>query len=140
MPNLVTRAEIVDVIRSDARSIAEFFASIAGAAFFDGDSERWSPAHHLVHLTQANAAIATGLGSDTLPEHAPGTSRSYAEVRDAASSSLGAAPKDRLREMGRKVTLPDDATQPVIVEQFTASSVALCAAVEAIADATLDRV
>src|SRR5437773_11362020 len=105
MPHPATKQEIIGALESNAQSIAEFFSRLPDGPFFDGDPDHWSPAHHLVHLTQANVAVERALRSGALPFHPAAASRTYAEVRDAATASLAATSSDRLRDMGRRVTI-----------------------------------
>src|SRR5438105_13494080 len=110
MAHPASQSEILEALQSNARNIVEFFSSILEGPFFEGDLEHWGPAHHLIHLTRTSAAIERGLRSGTLPRNPTGRSRTYAEVRDAATSSLMATPRDRLLEMGRVVTIAAGAT------------------------------
>lgn len=129
----------MEALQSNARLIVDFFSSIPGPRFFEGDPEHWGPAHHLIHLTGTSAAIECGLRSGALPRHPTGQSRTYAEVRDAATSSLAATPRDRLLEMGRVVVIPAGASREGIVSEFVTSSAALRSTAAAWSEEALDR-
>jgi len=139
MPHPSTILEIIQALDSNARSIVEFFSRIPDRPFFDGTPEQWSPAHHLIHLTAASRSVQSALRSGKLPLHPTGSSRTYAEVRDAAAASLGATPRDRLRDMGRTVVIPLGASQADLVSAFVSTSAELRAAASSWTDDTLDR-
>jgi hypothetical protein len=105
-----TKAEILAALESNSETLAAYFSSIPASAFFAGDSDHWSPGHHLAHLTQTSAAVERGLRSAELPTHEAAQSRSYADVRDTAFRSLTATPKDTLLTMGRRVQIEPGAT------------------------------
>lgn len=104
-----------------------------------GDSEHWGPGHHLAHLTRTSLAIARGLGSGTLPAHSHGRSRSYTQVLEAATTTLGATPRDRLLEMGRVVEVATGTRRDELVSSFAAASASLRAAAGSWDEAALDR-
>jgi nucleoside-diphosphate-sugar epimerase len=139
MPPPATRTEILAALEASGRAAIELCAGIPEAAFFSGDSDHWSPAHHLAHLAQASAAVARGLRSGRLPLHPTGRSRPYLEVRDAASAAVAATAKPRLLEMGRRVVLTPGAARDDVVREFSAASADLRAAAEEWADEALDR-
>jgi len=139
MAHPVTKLEILAALESNASSLADLFAAVPDARMFAGDSDHWSPAHHLVHLTRSSLAIRRGLGSEALPPHSTARSRAYAEVRDAAAASLSAAPKDRLLEMGRVVVVEPGARRDDLVSAFLAASAELRAAAAAWDEQALDR-
>jgi len=135
----VTQVEIIAALESNAQSIVGFFSGLSDPVAFDGDADHWSPAHHLVHLTKANVAVERALRSGALPLHPSGRSRTYAEVRDAATTSLAGTPKDRLLEMGRTVGIPSGAGVVEIVSAFSSTGVALRAAASTWSEDALDR-
>lgn len=139
MPHPATRSEILAALESNALSIAEFFSSLPDQQLFDGDPDRWSPAHHVAHLTKTSVSVDRALRSGTLPQHPTAQSRSYAEVRDAATKSLGAAPKSRLLEMGRTVVIAPGASKADIVDAFTQASATLRTAAASWGEEALDR-
>jgi hypothetical protein len=134
-----TRPEILAALEANARTLADYFAALPADAFFDGDSDRWSPAHHLAHLTATSAAITRGLRSGGLPAHPAGRSRSYAEVRDAAAASVRTTPKDTLLTMGRTVRIDAGASQAGLVDAFLAAGVALREAIAGWDEGAMDR-
>ena len=139
MPHPVTQSDILGALESNAATIARLFSDLPDARLFIGDSDRWGPAHHLVHLTRTSLAIQRGLRSGTLPPCAAKRLRTYAEVRDAATGSLASTPKDRLLEMGRVVALEPGATREDLVRAFTSASADLRAAAAAWDERDLDR-
>src|SRR2546422_10513139 len=118
MPHPVTKLEIIAALESNAESCAQLFSSLPDRPMFDGDPDHWSPAHHLVHLTQANVAVERALRSGALPFHPAAQSRTYAEVRNAATASLAATSSDRLRDMGRRVTIAPGTAQTDVLNAF----------------------
>jgi len=138
MPHPVTTAEILAALEANAATIAEYFSSLPDAVFFDGDPDHWSPAHHLVHLTQSSESLARGLAT-TRPLHSTGTSRTYAEVRDWAAATLSAAPREQLLTLGRKVEVPPGSTVAGVVRAFTDASAAARAAATTWSDDALAR-
>jgi DinB superfamily len=134
-----TKAEILAALESNAETLAAYFSSIPANAFFAGDSDHWSPGHHLVHLAQTSAAVERGLRSTELPVHDPARSRSYAEVRDVAFQSLTSTPKDTLLGMGRRVQIEPGATVAGTVTAFLAAGASLRSAFEAWEDDVMDR-
>jgi hypothetical protein len=139
MPHPATKDEILQALEGNSRAIVEFFSSIPGARFFGGDPDHWDPAHHLVHLTDSNVLVVRALNSGRLPAHATVRSRTYAEVRDLATGSLAATPKDKLLDMGRKVTLTPGHAQADIVNAFATTSAELRLAAEAWDEDAMER-
>ena len=139
MPHPGTKAEILSALEANAETLAGYFSSLPAGVFFAGDSDHWSPAHHLVHLTQTSAAVERGLRSVALPAHAAGRSRSYAEVRDLAASSLGATPKDVLLTMGRRVEIDSGTDPSAIVNAFVAAGTTHRDAIAAWSEDAMER-
>ena len=139
MPHPVTQLEIIAALDSNAQSIVDFFSSLPERLMFDGDPDHWSPAHHLAHLTQASVSVERALRSGALPPHPTARSRTYAEVRDAAATSLGATPKERLLEMGRTVVIAPGTRRADIVQAFAAGSARLRVTAAAWDQEALDR-
>jgi hypothetical protein len=135
----VTHEEIIASLERSARTVVDTFSAIPDATFFDGDSDHWAPAHHLVHLTRASAFVAQALRAGGLPSHATGVSRTFAEIRDLAGTSLSATPKDRLLEMGRKIVLPVGAGKAEVVDAFATASTAFREAAATWSEEALDR-
>lgn len=139
MPHPATRSEILEALASNAASVAEYFSTIPEAAFFAGHSERWAPAHHLVHLARTHAAVERGLRSGALPPHPAGRSRTYAEVRDAVTAALVATPRECLSEMGKTVVVAPGERPTDVVRAYADASASLRAAAEPWSEAALDR-
>ena len=135
----VLHDEILAALERSAQSVVDSFSAIPDAVFFEGDSDRWAPAHHVVHLTRASLSVGAAMRARNLPPHATGRSRTFAEVRDAAASSLASASKDRLLEMGRTVTLPAGTGKGEIVEAFAVASAALRDAARTWSEEELDH-
>lgn len=139
MAHPVTLSDTLAALASNAEAIEAFFSGIPDPAFFDGTPERWSPAHHLLHLTVGSAAVERALRSGHLPEHPGGRSRSYAEVRDEAARSLAATPRETLLDMGRTVVVGPASTRADLVQAFVSASAGLRAAAAAWGEEALDR-
>lgn len=134
-----TKPEILAALESNAESIAEFFSSQPDRMIFSGDPDHWGQAHHLVHLTTSSRAVQRSLRSGGLPHHPTAQSRTYAEVRDAASVSLAATPKERLLEMGRVVVVAPGTSRADLVDAFVTASADLRVAAAAWSEDELDR-
>jgi hypothetical protein len=139
MPHPATQAEILEALKSNAASIAEFFSGQPDRVILSGDPDHWGPGHHLEHITRTSIAVQRGLRSKSLPLHSVSCSRSYAEIRDAATESLAATPKDRLLEMGRIVVIAPGARGADLVEAFVGASAGLRAAAAEWSEEELDR-
>lgn len=139
MPHPATRLEILAALESNAQTIVAFFSSLPDRLVLEGDPDHWGPAHHLVHLTRASVSMERALRSGTLPLHPTARSRTYAEVRDVAATSLAGAPKDRLLEMGRAVVIAPGARLADIVNAFASADAAMRAAASTWAEDALDR-
>lgn len=139
MQHPATQPEIIEALESNARAIVEFFSRLPDPQFFEGDPDHWGPAHHLLHMTRTSASLEPALRSGALPLHPTGRSRTYAEVRDAATASLTATPRDRLLEMGRTVVIEPGARRADVVRAFATASAELRAAAAAWTEDALDR-
>ena len=139
MTHPATQLEILEALRFNATSIAELFSGQPDRVIFTGDPDHWGPAHHLDHLTRTSITVQRALRSDTLPLHSVSRSRSYAEVRDAATASLAATPTERLLEMGRVVVIAPGTRGVALVEAFMAASTSLRAAAADWSEKELDR-
>ena len=131
--------EILTLLTANADVVAGYFASLPGDRAFTGDSDHWSPAHHLVHLTRVCRSITAGLRHGQLPAHSTGRSRAYAEVRDGAAVALAAAPKERLLTMGRTVELPAGADMEALVGAYRDAAAAMRTAAAGWPEDELDR-
>ena len=139
MSHPATQLEIITALESSEQSIVAFFSSLSDRRAFEGDAHHWGPAHHLVHLTQASASAERALRSGALPLHRTGRSRTYADVRDAATAALAGTPKDRLLDMGRTVVIPSGAGLADLTNAFAGASAGLRAAASTWAEDALDR-
>jgi hypothetical protein len=139
MSHPATKLEILAALESNARSIVGLISSLSDRLAFDGDADHWSPAHHLVHLTKSSASVAKALRSGTLPLHPTARSRTYAEVRDAATTALAQTAKDRLLEMGRTVVIAPGTALADVTEGFESASAALRTAASTWSEEALDR-
>ncbi len=137
--NPTTHSELLVTLEANADVVAGYFGSLPTDHAFAGDSDHWSPAHHLVHLTKVCTSIAGGLRLKTLPVHSTGRSRGYADVRDAAATSLAATSKDFLLDMGRKVELPAGASVQALVETYAREAADMRVAAAAWSEDDLDR-
>jgi hypothetical protein len=139
MRHPATKLEIIEALESNAQAIVEFFSQLPDPQFFVGDPDHWGPAHHLLHLTRASASVEPALRSGALALHPTGHSRNYAEVRDAATASLGATPRNRLLEMGRTVVIEPGARRADVVHAFATASAQVRAAAATWTEDALDR-
>ena len=139
MAHPATQAEIIDALEASASSIIEFFSSVPDPLLFTGDPDHWGPAHHLAHLTQANVSVERAMRSGVLPPQPTGRSRTYAEVRDLATTSLDAAPKDRLLEMGRRVVVASGTDKADLILHFATTTERLHGTAATWAEEALDR-
>jgi len=139
MPHPSTRAEILEALESNARNVVEYFSGLPSTVFFDGNVDRWSPGHHLEHLTRSSLSVTRALRSGKLPLHASGRSRPYSEVRDAAAASVAATEKSKLLEMGRTVVLAPEVAPIDVVQSFAAASADLRHAAAEWSEEALDR-
>ena len=55
-------AGLSEALLQTGQEVGAYFSALPTAAFFEGDDERWSPAHHLAHLTLSNTPVASALG------------------------------------------------------------------------------
>ncbi|WP_309569529.1 DinB family protein [Deinococcus sp.] len=113
----VTRAELIAALNATRDDVSTYFGALDPQAFTAGSDERWSPAHHLDHLTRATTPVAAGLGISLhlLAPREPGVaSRSYAEVRAAYLAALAGGQK----AFGRYLPSPDG-DQTAIVARYT---------------------
>src|SRR5262245_23937023 len=139
MPHPSTCPEILAALESNANSIAAFFTGQPDRLIFTGDPDHWGPGHHLAHLTRTSGAIARAMQSESLPLYSGSRSRTYAQVLDAATSSLTTTSKDRLLEMGRVVVIAPGSRGADLVKDFVATSLGLRAVAAEWAENELDR-
>ena len=139
MKHPVTKSDILAALESNARTIVEYFSSLAERRFFDGDPDHWSPAHHLTHLTQASISVERVLRPGASPLHPTPRSRTYAEVRDAAAAAVAATPKATLLDLGRVVAIAPGTTQEQVVRAFESVSAKFRKAAEAWSEEAIDR-
>ncbi|CAM3576645.1 DinB family protein [Deinococcus frigens] len=118
-PDPVSWADLRNAFVRAADEIGEYFAGLASTTFTDGDTEHWSPAHHLDHLIRSNLPVAGGLGvargrlQPLPPEH---QTRTYRQIRaDYRAVLAGGA-----RASGRWLPQPQG-SQTELVERFRAS-------------------
>jgi DinB superfamily len=84
----VTNSEICSALGAEKNDLVGFFSSLSDEVFFKGSDERWSPAHHLAHLTFTHGRVAQGLkAKDRLPPYTKNP-RPYEEVRDTYLTAL----------------------------------------------------
>ena len=139
MPSPVTKDDILDALRSNAETIAAYFAGIPDPRLFDGDPDHWSPAHHLMHLARSSAMVGRALRKGGLPVHPTSRSRPYSEVLGAAASSVAATPRAKLLEMGRVVVLQPGTTRSEVLASFEHASADLRAVAAEWSEDALDR-
>lgn len=127
-PDPYTLPELIAAMRAEAARVAQQFAHIPADRFFDGDSERWSPAHHLEHLTLAHTMIARALRAGSrLPAHTGAPPRRYAAMAEALQSALAAAPREFLAANPFAATVPTGSGVLEIVQRYESANAQLCA-------------
>lgn len=129
--------ELERALGQTGQEVGGFFAGLPGAAFFDGDDERWSPAHHLAHLTVSNTPVASALGLPkdrltVLPSGRP--ARSYTEIQELYRVALSQG----VRASGRFLPHPQG-TSAELVTAYLGSVNLLRQAIGSWADEDLDR-
>lgn len=90
-----TRGEILQALGSVEAEVAAFFGGLSDDELLLRVGDAWNPAEHLAHLCTSVSAVARGLGVPRLLlrlrfGRARTPSRSYAEVREAYRTRLGA--------------------------------------------------
>jgi DinB superfamily len=84
----MTNTELCLALGAGQNDLVSFFSSLSDEVFFKGSDERWSPAHHLAHLTVTHGRVAQGLkAKDRLPPYTKNP-RPYEEVRDTYLTAL----------------------------------------------------
>lgn len=120
------RDELTADLARTRDEVSAFFGSLPPEVFTRGTPERWSPAHHLDHLTRSNSPVARALTvvRDRLPrlseDHTP---RSAAALRALYQGALSSG----VKASGRY--LPDPSgDQPAQLGEYTETVDALRAA------------
>jgi hypothetical protein len=84
----MTKQEICSKLEIGQSDILTFLGSLSDVVFFKGSDERWSPAHHLAHLTLTHKRVARGFkAKDRLQEYT-GKPKSYEEVKSNYLAAL----------------------------------------------------
>ena len=118
-PKPVSRDDLLRAFASAADEIGGFFAGLDATTFTAGDTEHWSPAHHVDHLIRSNGPVAGGLSvarGRLLPLPAQHRPRTYAEIRGAYRAGLAAG----ARASGRWLPQPEG-TQLQMTERYASS-------------------
>jgi hypothetical protein len=84
----MTKHEICSKLEVGQSDIVTFLRGLSDEIFFKGSDERWSPAHHLAHLTFTHKRVARGFkAKDRLQDYA-GELKSYEEVKSTYLAAL----------------------------------------------------
>jgi hypothetical protein len=134
-----TQSEILAALERGAVEVIRFFSSIPAQAFFDGDDARWSPAHHLAHLTLSHKRMGAGFRAGaSLEPHPTGRSRPFAEMREAYLAGIAAAPAAVLAANPMAPKMDPALDQPGHVAAYSAANARLLEAARAWTEAELD--
>jgi hypothetical protein len=135
-----TLPELIDAIASGRREIEVYFAALPEAAFFDGDDARWSPAHHLSHLTLGNIRFGRALqGRFVFTDHDTGRSIGIAAVRRLYEETLPTVPAEWLRNNNpNPPRLEPGQTQAEVVAGYAKTSAAMCEAASTWSESSVD--
>jgi DinB superfamily len=80
--------EICSKLESGQNDIVTFLSDSSAEVFFKGSDERWSPAHHLAHLTFTHKRVTRGFkAKDRLQDYAE-EPKSYEEVKSTYLTAL----------------------------------------------------
>lgn len=130
------RAELAADLARTRDELSALFRSLPPEVFARGTQERWSPAHHLDHLTRSNSPVLRALtvARDRLPRRSEGhPPRSAAALRDLYREALGSG----VKASGRY--LPDPSgDQGAQLAEYGQTLDALCAALLDWSEADLD--
>ena len=126
-----TPADIAGALADAETRVADYFAPLPDDIFSAGSAERWSPAHHLLHLTLAHRPLSGALRLPRVALLAVGgkttrESRSYAEMRDTYRAALSAGGS----ASGRYLPVLKGQTRAALVSDFRQASRELREALE----------
>jgi hypothetical protein len=77
----VTKQEISSGLETGQNDLVTFFNGLSDEVFFSGSDERWSPAHHLAHLTFTHKRVAQGFKAKGRLQDCAEKSKSYEEIK-----------------------------------------------------------
>jgi hypothetical protein len=113
-----TKESIVDTLESGHKSIIDYVSGLSKETFFNGSDERWSPAHHVGHLTLTHTSVSRGFPlKDRLPVYDK-PSRSYDEIKTFYLEALKNAPPAFLANNPFAVKIKPEDTQQGLLETF----------------------
>jgi DinB superfamily len=84
----MTKSELCSRLESGQNDITTFFGSLSDEIFFAGSDERWSPAHHLAHLTFAHKRVTRGLKSKERLQDYTGEPKGFEEIKNNYLTAL----------------------------------------------------
>ncbi|GGR12457.1 DinB family protein [Deinococcus ruber] len=124
-----TPSDLAAALADAETRVATYFSALPDEVFFAGSDERWSPAHHLLHLTLAHRPLTGGLRLPRVALLAASgrtdrASRSYTEMQSTYRAALGAGGK----ASGRYLPALNGQTRAALVSDFRQASRELRAA------------
>ena len=115
---MLTKSELIEILESGHQAIRNYVASISKQGFFAGSDQRWSPAHHLGHLTLTHVSVLRGFPlKDRLPNFDK-PSRGYEAMQQAYLEALKNAPPALLANNPFATKLKPEDTQQALIESF----------------------
>lgn len=118
----MTSTDILNRLESRQNDIATFFGGLDDKVFFDGDDARWSPAHHLAHLTFTHKRVARGFNAkDRLPEYS-GKPKTYHEVVANYLTALQRASSAGFLTNNPFAAKPESDSKEAVIAEFLAAT------------------
>jgi hypothetical protein len=77
----MTVSELCRELESRQTELVAFVGTIRDEIFFKGSDERWSPAHHLAHLTFTHKRVTRGFKAKDQLQDYSGEPRSYETMK-----------------------------------------------------------
>jgi hypothetical protein len=87
----MTVSELCRELESRQTELVAFVGTIRDEIFFKGSDERWSPAHHLAHLTFTHKRVTRGFKAKDQLQDYSGEPRSYETMKSKYLTALQSA-------------------------------------------------
>jgi DinB superfamily len=133
----MTGTELCKALGSGQNDITAFFGSLSDEVFFAGSDERWSPAHHLGHLTLTYSRLATGFRAKERLADYTQTPKSYEDIRDTYLTKLQTTPPVVLANNPFAIKL-DGSSKDAMIAAFAGGSQELREATTSWSETDLD--
>jgi hypothetical protein len=130
--------ELLETLTERQAALVAHAAQLPEAFFLSGSSEKWGPAHHLLHLVITYDRIGYAC---TIPEKLPdynAPARRYAAVQALYQASLAAVPPGALTNTPLTPQLETSATQDAVLEQYRQAGQRFLERIQTWADPDLD--